>query len=123
MGLPLIAVRTRQAKTFENVPAAGVVHIKYSSESSSPWRASGRFRRASLAGRLSAEVSSALADELGGPRGSLLPIPNADGDDPTVVALRGDIKGLRGGLAFVESQAHSFGTDQESPRSGWDSKR
>ena len=110
-------------KTFENIPADGVVSIRYQSDQAHPWRGVGPLEAASLAGRLSAEVSSALADEMSGPRGSLLPVANADGNDPSVVSLRADIKGLNGSLAFVESQANSFGTDQQSPRAGWDVRR
>ena len=110
-------------KTFTNVPAQGVVHVKYSSDTATPWRGIGPIQAAQLASRFSAEVSSALADEMSGPRGNLLPLPNADGADPSIQSLKADIKGLRGGLAFVESMANAFGTDQQSPRSGWDSKR
>ena len=59
--------------TLENVPGAGVINIRYTSESTSPWRGVGPLQSAHLAGRLSAEVSTALADEFSGPRGALLP--------------------------------------------------
>ena len=106
------------------VPANGTIHIKYAADTVTPWRGVGPLQSARLAGRLSAEVSSALADELAGPRGQLLPLPNVGGDDPAIDALKSDIKGLNGGLAFVESQADSFGSGpQSNPTSGWDSKR
>ena len=110
--------------TIENLPAAGVVHVRYSSDPGTPWRGVGPLQSARLAGRLSAEVSAALADELSGPRGQLLPLPNVDGDDPAIDALKADIKGLNGGLAFVESMADQFGSGPtNNPTSGWDSKR
>ena len=106
------------------IPANGVVHVRYAADAKTPWRGIGPLQSARLAGRLSAEVSNALADELAGPRGQLLPLPNVGGDDPAIDALKSDIKGLNGGLAFVESQADSFGSGpQSNPTSGWDSKR
>ena len=73
--------------TLDPVPSAGVVHIKYSTDPSTPWRGVGPIESASLAGKLSAEVSAALGDELSGPVGALLPV-SADGDDPTVTSLK-----------------------------------
>ena len=106
------------------VPAAGVVHVRYTSDPTTPWRGVGPLQSARLAGRLSAEVSAALADELSGPRGQLLPLPNVSGDSPEIVALQNDIRGLNGGLAFVESMADQFGSGPISnPSSGWDSVR
>ena len=110
--------------TVENVPSAGVVHIRYASSPGSPHRGIGPLQVAHLAGRLSAEVSSALADELSGPRGQLLPLPNVGGDDPAISSLKNDIRGLSGSLAFVESQQDSYGTGPTTnPTSGWDVKR
>ena len=109
---------------FENLPAAAVVHIMYASDMVAPWRGVGPLQSARLAGRLSAKVSAALADELSGPRGALLPLPNVDGNDPAVDALKADIRGLGGGLAFVESQADSFGAGPVGNASaGWDTRR
>ena len=106
------------------IPAAGVVHVRYSSDTATPWRGVGPLQSARLAGRLSAEVSAALADELSGPRGQLLPLPNLGGDDPAIDSLKSDIRHLAGGLAFVESMSDQFGSGPTStPSSGWDSKR
>ena len=69
---------------FENIPAAGVVHVRYSSDTTTPWR----------------------------------------GDDPEIDLLKGDIKALGGGLAFVESQADQFGSGPTTnPSSGWQLRR
>ena len=110
--------------TIENIPSTGVVHIMFASDPSAPHRGIGPLQAAHLAGRLSAEVSTALADELSGPRGALLPLPNLDGTDPTIDSLKSDIRGLSGGLAFVESQADSFGSGPTTnPSPGWQSRR
>ena len=113
-----------QQSAFENIPAAGVVHIRYTSDTTRPWRGVGPLQSASLSGRLSAEISLALADEFSGPRGQLLPLPNVGGEDPVITSLKADIRGLKGHLAFVESQADQFGSGpQNNAASGWDSKR
>ena len=113
-----------QQSEVENLPANAVIHCRYSADTVSPHRGVGPMQSARLAGRLSAEVSAALADELSGPRGQLLPLPNVGGDDPAIDALKSDVRGLSGSLAFVESQSDSFGSGpQSNPSSGWDVKR
>ena len=76
----------------------------FASDPSAPHRGIGPLQAAHLAGRLSAEVGTALADELSGPRGALLPLPNIDGNDPAVDALKNDIRGL-GGRACVRGES------------------
>ena len=85
----------------DRVQAAGVLHFRYATDPSSPFRGIAPLTSASLAGRLSAETQRALGDEMSGPVGSLLPI-GADGEDPTIQTLKGDIKTLRGSVALVE---------------------
>ena len=112
------------AQTAIVVPAAGVIHVRYTSDPTAMHRGVGPLQSARLAGRLSAEVSTALADELSGPRGSLLPLPHVDGSDPAIDSLKADIRGLSGGLAFVESQQDSFGSGPTTnPSQGWTTQR
>ena len=85
----------------DRVQAAGVLHFRYATDPASPHRGVAPLTSASLAGRLSAETSKALGDELSGPVGSLLPI-GADGEDSTIQALKGDIRHLQGSVALVE---------------------
>ena len=109
--------------TYDYVPAMGVLHFRYASDPSRPWRGNGPLQVAALAGRLSAETINALGDESSGPVGSLLGIPK-DGDDGTVNALKQDITNARGRVALIESgdwgesgntsvnlQAQRFGAD------------
>ena len=88
--------------TYNHVPAAAVVHLRYAYDAARPWRGIGPLQAAALAGRLSAETTSALADESSGPRGGLLAIPT-DGEDDTVKNLRQDIRNMRGQYALVEA--------------------
>ena len=109
--------------TLDPVPSAGVVHIKYSTDPSTPWRGVGPIESASLAGKLSAAVSAALGDELSGPVGALLPI-GADGSDPTIQALKGDIGNLRGKVALVERLADwASGGAAQGGSSEWQPRR
>ena len=94
--------------TIGQRPAAGVLHFQWACEPSRPWRGVSPIAAAALAGRLSAETAKALADESSGPRGTLLAVP-VDGSDPTVDALRADLRALNGQTALVESM-----------KSGWD---
>ena len=110
--------------SLEPVPSEGVVHIKYQSDPSQPWRGVSPLSSAALAGRLSAETMMALADEASGPRGMLLPTP-VDGNDPTITTLKADLKSLRGKVALVESTSSGWAADgsQSRPKGDWESRR
>ncbi len=88
--------------THDHVPAASVLHFRYASEPSTPWRGNSPLTVASLAGKLSAETVNALSDESSGPVGALLGIPK-DGNDETVTNLKSDIRNARGRVALLES--------------------
>ena len=89
-------------ETYEDVPAASVVHVQYAFDAREPWRGISPIGQARLAGNLSAEVAAALADEAGGPRGSFLPVPK-DGKDPTIEPLKADIRSAKGKMLLTES--------------------
>ena len=103
--------------TLDPVPSAGLIHVRLQSDPNRPWRGIGPLQSASLAGKLSAETIKALADEVSGPRGSLLPVP-VDGADPSVEELRGDIRTLNGSIATVESQGAGWAADGGGVRHG-----
>ena len=105
------------------VSAAQVIHIRYSYDPARPWKGIGPLQAASLAGRLSAETMEALGDEASGPRGSFLPFPEKDGQDDTVLLLRGDVKKARGALLFVESMANDFGSGNQRAPQDWSQRR
>ena len=87
--------------THKGLAADAVVHLQYASDPGSPWQGYGPLTAASLAGRLSANVVAALADEAGGPVGHVLPIP-VDGADTTIAKLKEDLAKKRGSLHLVE---------------------
>ena len=108
--------------TINPVQGSGVLHFRYMTDPASPWRGVGPIQSAALAGRLSAETLRALGDEMSGPTGSLLPV-GADGDDPSIVGLKADIKSLGGHVALVEKLsdwatggASSGGSSEWQPR-------
>ena len=93
--------------TLSPVPANGMIHIRLQADAEQPWRGISPLASAAIAGRLSAETMQSLADEASGPRGFLLPSP-VDGNDPTVSALKADIRSLRGKVALVESTSSGW---------------
>ena len=90
-----------QTLTYDHVPAAGVIHLSYARDPERPWRGYGPLYSAALAGRLSANVAAALADEAGGPHGTILTLPVA-GDDPSVASLHTDLANMKGSLHLLE---------------------
>ena len=110
--------------TLEPVPSEGMVHIRLQADAEQPWRGVSPLASAAIAGRLSAETMQALSDEAATPRGFLLPSP-VDGNDPTVSALKADIRALRGKVALVESTSSGWAADgtQQRPKGDWEPRR
>ena len=103
------------------VPVAAVVHGRYSVDPARPWFGVSPMGWASLTGRLHASVEDALADESGGTRGHLLPVPagpSEDGDDDATddpnADLRADIAALRGRTAMVETAMAGWGEGKQA---------
>ena len=111
-------------------PAAGVVHIRPYVEPSAPWRGIAPIEAAGLTAEMLANAERHLADETGGARGYLLPVPlGNDGDDdddaPSPLdALQADVQGLRGRVALVETTAAGWGEGRgAAPQSDWKPQR
>ena len=99
----LCHIATPSGRDEQRVAAMdGVVHLRYATDPARPWRGIGPLEAASLAGKLSAETSAALADESSGPMHHFLPMP-VDGEDDTVAELKVDIQTNRGGAVLVEA--------------------
>ena len=110
--------------TLEPVPSEAMVHVRLQADPEQPWRGVSPLASAAIAGRLSAETMQALSDEVSGTRGFLLPSP-VDGNDPTVSALKADIRSLRGKVALVESTSSGWAADgaQQRPKGDWEPRR
>ena len=89
---------------------------------------------ASLTGKLHANLEDAIADEAGGTRGHLLPVPQGpDGDelDPDtgepvdpLADLRADVASLRGKTVLTETTAAGWGEGSlAAPRADWKPQR
>ena len=111
-------------------PAAGVVHIRPYVEPSAPWRGIAPIEAARLTARLLAESEAHLADEAGGARGYIVPVPlGNDGDDDddapsALAALQADVQGLRGRVALVETTSAGWGEGRgAAPQSDWKPQR
>lgn len=110
--------------TRNQVMGAGVCHFRYLTDPERPWHGQGPIESAALAGKLSAETLKALADESSGPRGSVLPIPNKDGQDATLTQLRADLRKMGGSMSLVESMASGWqGGEGRRGGSDWEQKR
>ena len=111
------------AVVTRSYPGDGIVHVRYSVDPERPWCGIGPLQAAALAGRLSANVSKALADESGTTTGYVLPLP-VDGEDPTVAALKTDLRTSDGGLHLVESvKTMHVGAPGSAPAADWKAQR
>lgn len=111
--------RTRVAASDE------VVHFVYAHDPARPWQGRSPLSYASGTSDLLAEIERALADEVKGPRGSLVPIPEGgvaqtDEDQGTseLDVLSTKIARLDGGLMLVESGVGGWGDPAAGTRSG-----
>ena len=118
-----------------HLPAAAVLHGRYSVDPARPWLGISPLGWARLTSKLHASVEDALADEAGGTRGHVLPVPagpdgdggdddtDTDTDDPNA-ALRADIGALRGKTVMVETTAAGWGEGMNAaPRADWKPQR
>ena len=104
-------------------PADSIVHFRYSESATRPGRGVGPLQRARTSARLIAEIETALADEVSGTRGFLMPTP-LDGQDDTLKKLRSTVAGLRGRTALVETMKNSWGGDRsDAPMGDWKVQR
>ena len=116
---------TRQ--TTRTITGAGVVHPRYATHASEPHRGLSPLEFAAATGRLLGAAEDALADEAGGPRGTVIPVPSVSGsdDDENVLAGLSDaIRRLGGSLRLVETVAAAWGEGRgQAPQQDWTPKR
>lgn len=113
------------------VQSDGVLHVRYAYSEAAPWRGIAPLGWAARTGALAAALERSLADEAGGPVGSLVPVPEGqreptdgdqEGDDP-LADLKADVAKLRGALAFVETMAGGYGDRGGRPDADWKPRR
>ena len=105
------------------VPARNpCLHFRWATDPGRPWRGLSPMGVARSGGRLAAEVEAALADEMSGPRGSVLPVPSWT--TASIEDIRKIVPTLGGRFAFVESlQAGLDSGTGSNPADDWKSRR
>ena len=96
----------------EWVPAASMLHCRYSVDSSRPWFGQGPMHWAHRTGTLAGNLETRLGEESGGPVGHIIPIPSDGGDgteDDPLSQLKGDLANARGRTVLTETTAAGWG--------------
>ena len=113
--------------TTWNLPAAGVVFVKWGSTPGQPYIGTGPLSWAHTTARLQSESERSLADEAAGPLAQLLAVPSDGGDDDDddpLKMLRADIAAARGKGLLVETTAAGFGEGRNAaPARDWQANR
>ena len=113
-------------QTSRHAPSAEVVHARYQTDPSSPWRGVSPLAGASLTADLLAALELRLGQECLGASGYVMPMPQAPGVDDLdpLAKLVADVKSARGGTVFTETQAGGWGEGKASaPVKDWQPSR
>ena len=108
--------------TTRTLPAAGVVHCKYSVDPARPWQGVGPLKRAGLDASLLSAVVTRLGEEAGAPVAHVIPSPVGGASDSTA-SLREDLKAAKGGVVLAETQLGGYGDKAGAPASDFAVKR
>ena len=113
--------------TTWNLPASGVVFVRWGSTPGQPYVGTGPLSWASTTARLQSETERSLADEAQGPLANLLAIPLDGGDDSDadpLKMLKADIRAARGKALLVETSAAGWGEGRTAaPQRDWKAAR
>ena len=113
--------------TTWNLPASGVVFVRWGSAPGQPYVGTGPLSWAHTTARLQSEVERSLADEAQGPLAQLLAIPSDGGDDgdgDPLKLLKADIAGARGKALLLETSAAGWGEGRTAaPQRDWQASR
>ena len=99
------------------LPAAGVVHLRWSTDAAQPWRGVSPLERAGVSAGLLGWLETRLGQEARARTGYLLPVP-VDGADESVTQLKADLATLKGNTALVQTTQSGWGASaqQKVPR-------
>ena len=124
------------SSTTEVIPADGVVHVRYATRPGEPWRGRPPLSFAEDSRALAAALELRLGQEIAGPVGQLIALPQDAGADAetgegegeavesTTSTLRRELAGLGGRLALVETTAAGWGDGKSAaPSSDWTPRR
>ena len=109
------------------VMADEVVHWRHNTTAVEPWRGRSPLSLATLTAGLAATLEQRTQQEVAGPLGQLLPLPqqvDKPGTSDTLGPLETQLHGLDGGLALVEGMTGGWGeaTRRDQTR-GWQTQR
>ena len=101
----------------EWVPAASMLHTRYSVDSSRPWFGQGPLHWAHRTGTLAGALETRLGEEAGGPVGHVLPVPSDGGDgtdDDPLAMLKADMASARGRTLLAETTQAGWGEGRQA---------
>ena len=96
----------------ELVPAAAVLHCRYSVDSARPWYGISPLGWARSTATLAANLETRLGEEAGGPVGHVLPVPQDGGDggdDDPLSAFKSDLAAAKGRTILAETTSSAWG--------------
>ena len=110
------------------VPAASVLHFKYSVDSARPFSGVSPLGWANESGALHAGVTNALRADMRAAAANVIPMPPGEtADDPEadpLAGLKNALKAASGKSVFVETTAGAHGADyRDRPTQDWQQKR
>ena len=103
--------------TSRTLPADRILHPRIGAAPGAPWRGQSPLPSATAA--LAATIEAKLVEEVGGPVGSLIPVPHTEG----LAGLQSDIAQLRGKVVLLETVMGGYGDKDGAPRSDWQARR
>ncbi|MCY4658614.1 MAG: phage portal protein [Acidobacteria bacterium] len=109
------------------VPSGGVLHFRYAVDSARPWYGISPLGWARSTGALASNLETRLAEEAGGPVGSIIPVPTDGGDggdDDPLASIKADIAGAKGRPVLTETTAAGWGEGRAAaPAADWRPQR
>ena len=103
--------------------------MRYATDAAAPWRGRAPLVLAGLSGALATALERSLGQEIAGPVGSLIPVPqdaSAEGDDDAdpFGPLKREIAALAGRVGLVETTAAGYGEGRAAaPAEDWKPRR
>ena len=106
------------------VQGAGIIHCRYSVDSSRPWRGLSPLAHARDTGALAGSLEKRLSEEAGGNSGYIIPIPSDGGaddqDDDPLATLKRDLANAKGSVILTETVSAGWGEGRASaPMNDW----
>ena len=98
------------ASMVKTLPASRVLNLMYSYEAERPWVGIGPLGHAATTRSLLGRIESRLAEEMGQPVGSVLPVPDVNAS----AQLQTDLRALQGELTLVQHMTAGWGDPSQA---------